>query len=58
MIPGTAVAARCVGVKRVTPQFSTKFACGKCEWNTGKAFEHRENLCDEVEENLHILVTG
>ena len=33
----------------MTSKFSRNFTCRKCEWNIGKAVEHEERLCDEVE---------
>ena len=47
--------SRCVGVKMVTPKFSTNFTCRKCEGNIGEAVEQEEKLCDEVEtKGVHI----
>ena len=36
-------------MKSVTPKFSKKFTCRKCEGNIGEAVEQEEKLCDEVE---------
>ena len=46
---GEWIHSRCAGVKKVTPNFSSHFACGKFEGNIGKVVEQEENLYGEVE---------
>ena len=43
---GKWIHSRCAGVKRVTPKFSRKPTCRKCEGNIGEAVEQEEDLCD------------
>ena len=58
---GKWIHGRCAGVKIVTPKFSRKFPCRKCEGNIVEAVKWEEALCDEVKtvrEFTYLHLTG
>ena len=42
----------------MTPKVSRNFTCRKCKENIGKAVEHEEKSCDEVETVRELTYLG